>query len=95
MWKKGKMLAACMFAMAWWSIFYPELCFADGTCETVQTAEEKNAVGQTADKTGKGALIQNGGTNRASGILQAENDEIVISSRLLEWCEEKLLDRKE
>ena len=78
MWEKGKMLVACMFAMAWWGIFYPELCFAEGTCETVQTAE-----------------AQNGEEDAFSGILRAGDDEIVISSRLLEWCEEKLFDSKE
>lgn len=76
MWKKGRMLMACMFAAVWWSVFYPELCFAEGTCEAVQTAETENEAGQT-------------------GILRADEDEIVISSRLLEWCEEKLFDRKE
>lgn len=102
MWKKGRMLAACMFAMAWWSIFYPELCFAEGTYETMQNAETEQGAGQTAvlleqeaDEAGTNVNAQDAGMNTASGILRAKDDEIVISSRLFEWCEEKLFDRKE
>ena len=40
MWKKGRTLAACVLAAAWWSLFYPELCFTEETCRVVQTAEE-------------------------------------------------------
>lgn len=101
MWKKGRMLAACMFALAWWSVFYPELCFAEGTCETVQTPETESAAGSTeilqGSETGgteQGVSAQNGNADAASGILKAGDDEIVISSRLLEWCEERLSDRK-
>lgn len=88
MWEKGKILAACMFAMAWWSVFYPELCFAEGSCEMVQTAE-------TGKEDGHVTALQDGETDIVSGLLHAEDDEIVISSRLLEWCEERLSDRKE
>lgn len=90
-----------MFAAAWWSLFYPELCFTEGTCETVQTVETQQAAGQTAvtqsreaDETGKGVLAQDSGLNMASGIMRAEDDEIVISSRLLDWFEERLSDKK-
>lgn len=97
MWEKGRVLAACMFAAAWWSIFYPELCFSEGTCETVwsETAEEE--AGQTAVLQGReaGEAGQGAETDTASGIMRAKDDEIVISSRLFEWCEERLFDRKE
>ena len=45
--KKGKTMAACLFAAVWWGIFYPELCFTEETCEAVVTAET-----QTEDMSG-------------------------------------------
>lgn len=97
MWEKGKMLAACVFALAWWSIFYPELCFAEGTFETMQTAETEVTAAETViwqdqevDETGQSAA-----TDKTSGFLRARDDEVVISSRLLEWCEERLSAKKE
>ena len=74
--KKGKTMAACLFAAVWWGIFYPELCFTEETCEAVVTAET-----QTEDMSGQIG---------AAEIWDAYGDEIVISSRFLEWCEEKL-----
>ena len=112
MWKKERTLAACVLAAAWWSIFYPELCFTEETCRVIQTAEEaaevwdeaapdrnaggtgqdEAAPGRNVDEAGKNAPMQSG--TEVSGILQADEDEVVVSSRLLEWCEEKLLDGK-
>ena len=74
--KKGKTMAACLFAAVWWGIFYPELCFTEETCEAVVTAET-----QTEDMSGQIG---------AAEIWDASGEEIVISSRFLEWCEEKL-----
>ena len=74
--KKGKTMAACLFAAVWWGIFYPELCFTEETCEAVVTAETQK----------EDMSVQIG----AAEIWDASGDEIVISSRFLEWCEEKL-----
>ncbi len=74
--KNVKRLAVCLFAAVWWGIFYPELCFTEETCEAVVTAET-----QTEDMSGQIG---------AAEIWDASGDEIVISSRFLEWCEEKL-----
>lgn len=45
MWKMSKRLAVCVFAAAWWGIFYPELCFSEDTCAVVwtETVEKINA----------------------------------------------------
>lgn len=74
--KKGRKLAACLFAAVWWGIFYPELCFTEETCEAV-----------TSDETQADSLP---GEIQAAEVWGASGDEIVISSRFLEWCEEKL-----
>jgi len=79
--KKGKTLAACLFAAVWWGIFYPELCFTEETCEAVRT-DETQADGMPEEI---GALE----------IWCASGDEIVISSRFLEWLEENLSANKD
>lgn len=99
MWKKLKMLTACVCAAAWWSVLYPELCFTQETCRLVQTADEENegkefGTAQTGDagQAEPDALAQGGETDMAAGILRAGDGEVVISSRFLEWCEENLFD---
>lgn len=79
--KKGRTLAVCLFAAVWWGIFYPELCFTEETCEAV-IEDEKQMNGLP-------------GETMATGVWDASGDEIVISSKFLEWCEEKLALRKD
>lgn len=79
--KKGKTLAACLFAVVWWGIFYPELCFTEETCEAVMSDERLT----------DGIPGQIG----AAEVWRASEDEIVISSRFLEWFEENLSVRKD
>lgn len=79
--KKGKMLAACLFAAVWWGIFYPELCFTEETCAAV-TPDGARADGMP-------------GEIEAAEVWGASGDEIVISSRFLEWCEENLSASKD
>lgn len=84
MWKMSKRLAACVFAAAWWSIFYPELCFSEETCAVVQTEYAQENVEEA-----RRAEID------ATDVWRALGDEIVISSRLWEWCAENLFDAPE
>lgn len=88
MWKMSKSLTACVLAAAWWGIFYPELCFLPETCEIVWDVDGSDAdeeIQEAADDT------QNCGQKiDAAAVWRASGNEIVISSRLLEWCEEKL-----
>lgn len=96
--KQAKMLVAVVCAAAWWSVFYPELCFTEETCQVIQTAEAENAAANTglkkeAERDGQNAAVLNRETDTAAGIMRAGEDEIVISSRFLEWCEENLPDR--
>lgn len=73
---RGKKLAVCLFAAVWWGIFYPELCFTEQTCEAV-----------TADGTQTDGMPEE---TMAAKVWDASGDEIVISSRFLEWCEKNL-----
>lgn len=107
MWKKVKMLTAFVCATAWWSLFYPELCFTEETCRLIQTAEARDPKAQEADANmgstqpekkdsdGADVGIPDGTGDGLTGILQAGDEEVVISSRFLEWCGENLFDRKE
>lgn len=63
-----------VFALAWWGILYPELCFTEDTVWQVSVAD-----GRTR-KVGEADLKE---------IMEAAGDEIVIGSRLLEWLEER------
>jgi len=61
------------FAFAWWGLLYPELCFTEDTFRQV-IVEDGEVI------TVKEACYRE--------ILDAEGDDIVIESRLLEWLEE-------
>lgn len=86
MWKMSKRLAVCVFAAAWWSIFYPELCFSEDTCAVMQT---ENAQKWSEERHSHAKEID------AADVWQASGDEIVISSRLWEWCAENLFHASE
>jgi hypothetical protein len=75
MWNKVRTLAVSVFALAWWGILYPELCFTEDTFEQVVTVEEGQEMSEQE-------IYQH--------LLAASGDEIVIKSRFLEWFEEKL-----
>lgn len=66
--------AAAVFALVWWGVLYPELCFTETTCEPVVVEQGQEIEAQPTDYT---------------GILEADGDEVVVKSRLLEWIEEK------
>lgn len=105
LWNRGKALAACTFAAAWWSVFYPELCFTEDTCEAVRTEEADGTFGKTeagkvdgfSEKFGSGIVIADeaAGTIEAGEVWNASGDSLVISSKFLEWCRERLTAEKE
>lgn len=92
MWKMSKGLAACVFAAVWWGIFYPELCFSEETCALVQTEKAQDESKETqrqAERWWKQSGLEE---IDAAAVWRASGDEIKISSRLWEWCEENLFD---
>lgn len=74
MWKMSKTLAVCMLAAVWWGIFYPELLFSEETCALIGTKSLQ-------DEDCSGEID-------AADIWRASGDEVVVSSRFLEWWEE-------
>ena len=77
MWKKGRAFAACILAAAWWSVFYPELCFTQETCEVISDGRMQTEEIDAAE------------------IWRSSGEELVISSRFLEWCDKKLFAAKD
>lgn len=75
--KKGRAFAACILATVWWSVFYPELCFTQETCELISDSGMRTEEIDAAE------------------IWRSSGEELVISSRLLEWCDKKLFAAKE
>lgn len=64
-----------MFALVWWGILYPELCFTEDTYAQVAIVEGEEVVVEQPD---------------IRGFLGASEDEIVVRSRFLEWLEERM-----
>lgn len=64
-----------VFALAWWGILYPELCFTDSTYTQVIVVDGQEIEVEQSDY---------------RDFLRSEGDEIVIKSRLLEWIEQKI-----
>ena len=71
--QRVKGILLVFFAFAWWGLLYPELCFTEDTFRQV-IVEDGEVI------TVKEACYRE--------ILDAEGDDIVIESRLLEWLEE-------
>lgn len=66
--------AAVLFALMWWGVLYPELCFTDNTYEQIVIVDGEEIVLEETD---------------CRDLLHATGDEVVVKSRLLEWLEEK------
>lgn len=75
MWNKWRTLAVSVFAVAWWGILYPELCFTEETFEQVVVTEEFQGMTQQ---------------EIYGHLLKASGDEVVIKSRFLEWYQENV-----
>ena len=71
--QRFKGILLVFFAFAWWGLLYPELCFTEDTFRQV-IVEDGEVI------TVKEACYRE--------ILDAEGDDIVIESRLLDWLEE-------
>ena len=82
--------AVGIIALVWWCILYPELCFPRDTYEAVYETQENDVLEEEIPGTEDGD-IETG--KEISGvypeILQADDEQIVISSKLLEWLNHK------
>lgn len=68
-------LLAGVFAFVWWCVLYPELCFPQDTYEKVYETEADHA--EAVEE-------------KYRGLLQADKEQVIVKSRLLEWLEQQI-----
>lgn len=90
-------MAACVMMLVWWCILYPELCFPEDTYEIVYTPGCGEDIYADADEGSRDiyAGVDEGSRDiyedmdeynrEAENILQAEDEQIIIQSRLFKW----------
>ena len=93
--QRNRIVATGIMVFVWWCVFYPELCFPQDTYEVIYDTEdvgkiendiENNKYDNNADTANiASAVIE----ENYPGILQADDEQIVIGSRLLEWLGKK------
>lgn len=70
--KRGKTILWGVLACVWWGLLYPELCFTENTCQPVAIVDGKEVAVELKDY---------------KDFLTADEDQIIISSKFLEWWE--------
>lgn len=90
-------VAAVFASFVWWCVLYPELSFPQDTYEIVYEADEgENADAETAAAGKEAAGKEAAGaetdmemeTDEGVSLLDAEDEQIMIKSGLLEWLKQ-------
>ena len=83
---------AGLAAFVWWCVFYPELCFPQDTYEVVYEIQEAEDEMQEAVEDSLAVTDQSEEVEQTDSysLLQAEGDQIVVRSRLLEWIKQHM-----
>lgn len=66
-------IVAGTLALIWWGVLYPELCFPQDTYDVVYETESEEISGDES----------------CAELLWADEEQIVVKSRLLEWIKNK------
>lgn len=85
-------LLAGAFALVWWCVLYPELCFPPDAYTAVYDAESDYAgEKENCPATESGAVKESGPTTESCrGLLRADEEQVIVKSRLLEWLEQHI-----
>lgn len=75
---KREWLLLVLLTLGWWSIFYPELCFTESTCQIVQESESSPACEEKKELQSPAFLLED-----------SCKMEVRVTSRLGEWIIEK------
>lgn len=67
-------------ALLWWGVLYPELCFPEDTYEII--CEHNGETNQDISIDAKKWQITD---ESCYGMLDADEERIIVSSRFLEW----------
>ncbi len=65
-------IAAGALAFVWWSVLYPELCFPQDTYDIMYEMEEEGISGD----------------DMCRQLLWADGEQIIVTSRLLQWIKQ-------
>lgn len=92
--QRNRIAAAGVMALVWWCVFYPELCFPQDTYEVVYDVDDIGEIDTDIENNIENSIENNIAIDIATEknypqILQAEDDQIVIGSRVLEWLGKK------
>lgn len=97
-------IAAVTCACVWWFVLYPELCFPEEAYEIIWFPEENLALvgGEEAEENGeklprtskeqKGCWEtsqENEKQESCRELLQADEEQVIVKSRLLEWLSQQ------
>ena len=77
-------MAVGIFAFVWWCVLYPELCFPQDTYEAVYETGKEAEEGLSAD----GEMKEDTDVSEKENcrrLLQADDEQVIVKSRLLEW----------
>lgn len=88
-------LLAGVFAFVWWCVLYPELCFPQDTYEAVYEAggdgaEKEGMEKENTEKESAGQEKSVSAEENCRRLLQADKEQVIVKSRLLEWLEQHL-----
>ncbi|MCM1039963.1 MAG: stage II sporulation protein R [Roseburia sp.] len=76
-------IAAGAAAFVWWGVLYPELCFPQDTYEVMwEEAEITADGGEIFSELSEEEICER--------LLQAEEEQVIVKSRLLEWIGQQL-----
>lgn len=83
-------LLAGVFAFVWWCVLYPELCFPQDTYEVVYEAGGDGAAKEGMEKESAGQEKSVSDEENCRRLLQADKEQVIVKSRLLEWLEQHI-----
>lgn len=83
--QRNRIAALGVMALVWWCVFYPELCFPPDTYEVVDDARTAGNMDNDIENSIDNKITDTAIEGNYPQILQADDEQIVIGSRLLEW----------
>lgn len=90
--QRNRIAVVGVMALVWWCVFYPELCFPWDTYEVVYDVDDAGNIENEAENNIDDNIADTANIvieEDYPQILQADDEQIVIGSRLLEWLGKK------
>lgn len=84
--------AVGIIALVWWCVLYPELCFPRDTYAAVYETQENDVLedeGKVLETEDESIMSESELSRSYPEILKANDEQIVIRSKLFEWIKKK------